>query len=912
MTVDYSVKSAWPPIVTSLEDGSLNTQCGGMPTTASRSSAEPPSQQSSQAPRAGTAPRDSAYIVPRLPPPRNPERLSRNNVSKEVYTLSRRGSRREYKPFALQWPFLSALLSSLLILAGLLALSLHQLPIQHTDSLGQITKRQSGDMPPSGMDDVPDSQEASDDVNIPTSFISMATGTVYNGHVTTVNSYSTKSKVSASSSVPTLSIGPILIGAASHSLVQPWGFISPGRKSIHIRDNSQPRYVDESVPTVPVSSEHKRARRFGSTGALTNSTPAVSVPGSTMGAAPSTVFLSLGLESYRNRKMRGRSVNTSSTTSSESESSNAFLPIGRETYKIQPKNARKDILSGTNTSNITHPDYQSGGGEGGLPKNAFQKIGLHSIQERAGGSSASFVSEVSSKQSLSVDSDASSQDVKSGAYQSDLSRTGDDSSAENETLSTPSRSSTATTVADVPGTRFAIAILTVPHQVPVATGNPMLSGSINAGASISETPGELLPSALARPLLKGRPFANLSISATHSGKLPRPTAATSPSSALPSATAPAASEEITKVYNLTLGPYFVCFFLPILLCTLLQIPVRILDQNARLYQPFHEMTYKGGALGRDSLLLQTSGLWCRLASIHRLFSRNQSLVFLTSILQVTTMLVVSFSPTAVGMQLVGSGCDRGNPYSVQNNCAMMPAVFLRPTIIMLGLLTLMIVLVGAVMLRLRRWDTGIWEDPWSVAGTARLSLNENLRPLIHTSQPWQNHKRALRPAKFSLQSFARNKWRGLAYGVVPQDDDSSVKVVNPSSESNVPMTTTVRTVSTAQITKERVGSDLHPPEKLELPFCLGYVGRSLFLVFLSGLMVLILYYRNVSTPSSFEDFMDDESYGVTWLWTGFGTIVTEFWSTFFEGDLSFLPHDFSQGPANWNIQTSRSYPPTTV
>lgn len=47
--------------------------------------------------------------------------------------------------------------------------------------------------------------------------------------------------------------------------------------------------------------------------------------------------------------------------------------------------------------------------------------------------------------------------------------------------------------------------------------------------------------------------------------------------------------------------------------------------------------------------------------------------------------------------------------------------------------------------------------------------------------------------------------------------------------------------------------------------------------FITGLLILILYYENTILDTPFEHFMDSQSYGVRILFTAFGTSVGGFW-----------------------------------
>ncbi|KAK4212793.1 hypothetical protein QBC37DRAFT_317663 [Rhypophila decipiens] len=57
--------------------------------------------------------------------------------------------------------------------------------------------------------------------------------------------------------------------------------------------------------------------------------------------------------------------------------------------------------------------------------------------------------------------------------------------------------------------------------------------------------------------------------------------------------------------------------------------------------------------------------------------------------------------------------------------------------------------------------------------------------------------------------------------------------------------------------------------------------RLLFLILLVGLLILILYYEMMLEDSSFERFMDSQSFGVRLLFTSLGTIISLFWDYYF-------------------------------
>jgi hypothetical protein len=57
---------------------------------------------------------------------------------------------------------------------------------------------------------------------------------------------------------------------------------------------------------------------------------------------------------------------------------------------------------------------------------------------------------------------------------------------------------------------------------------------------------------------------------------------------------------------------------------------------------------------------------------------------------------------------------------------------------------------------------------------------------------------------------------------------------------------------------------------------------------LTGLGVLILYYRFVGTSSAFESFMDSQSFGVHFLMTSIGVILKLYWTSLEKGRLTLF------------------------
>lgn len=143
------------------------------------------------------------------------------------------------------------------------------------------------------------------------------------------------------------------------------------------------------------------------------------------------------------------------------------------------------------------------------------------------------------------------------------------------------------------------------------------------------------------------------------------------------------------VHHVSVGSYFVNMFMPVLLGILLHIPVRILTENVKLFQPLHEMTQREGAPARHSLLLSTFSWRYRAASLRLPTRRHRRLLpHLTFALDVAATISTALSATAVGFQLMG-GCQRGDLASVAQGCGLEPSIFLTPALLLISILAVM-------------------------------------------------------------------------------------------------------------------------------------------------------------------------------------------------------------------------------
>ena len=322
---------------------------------------------------------------------------------------------------------------------------------------------------------------------------------------------------------------------------------------------------------------------------------------------------------------------------------------------------------------------------------------------------------------------------------------------------------------------------------------------------------------------------------------------------------------------------------------LISIPIRVLDLNARIFQPWHELTRPSGTSGRKSLCLETGGFQGLVNTVRWVFG-GQVLIAITTMLVLASSLLVPLSAEAIALDLRGN-CVKGSGKG--KTCIYVLSIFKAATGATLALLALMALLVLVLLVFLARWRSGVGTNPWSICGAASLSLNEDVRRIFNNlpnganlgKQPGDVLVSALKDRSFTLGHFYNLKG-GIEYGVVLQGGDGIGQPLN----------------------KPEVGAGgSSPPDEswysgegdknvqrgTQQPlFMLGYFGRGLLLFVLCGVLALILYYNTTGGETSFEHFMMSESFGVRFLFTAVGFIITLCWSSFFNGKPIVSPAHF--------------------
>ncbi|KAI1378655.1 hypothetical protein F4677DRAFT_373943 [Hypoxylon crocopeplum] len=375
-------------------------------------------------------------------------------------------------------------------------------------------------------------------------------------------------------------------------------------------------------------------------------------------------------------------------------------------------------------------------------------------------------------------------------------------------------------------------------------------------------------------------FGSFRSAETHMGLTRLPFATATDSDELPSTTnvntmtatptdtqgSPAATPSVKlSVYIITEEQYFVGMFLPTLLATAISILIGILERSVKLLHPFHVLTRPGGACAAASLLVKSGSPGQMMTTFRRPFKDNLVLILVTALVPAGVFLT-PFSSEAINIQL--HGCEQGS--RVAGNCAITLGANPMPTKATIALLAFILVMLLLVTLLLKDWKSGVASHPWSLASMASLSTNPALRHLVlESSVDIKVLHETLQSAVFRIKHW-RSERGELEYGICPDVGE----VIGFPESPLLPLT---------EVAKKRTEQRSTPP----IVDC--YWRKSLFLAFLCGTLALIIYYQSGAWDNPFEDFMDSESFGVRFLFTSIGVIISLFWKTFTDSVAAINP-----------------------
>jgi hypothetical protein len=282
-------------------------------------------------------------------------------------------------------------------------------------------------------------------------------------------------------------------------------------------------------------------------------------------------------------------------------------------------------------------------------------------------------------------------------------------------------------------------------------------------------------------------------------------------------------------------------------------------------EPFHRMaSHSGLDVASAARLAYPSIFTPLLAMVH-----GDWAVALSSLLEYASLLVSPLASEAVALVLVGP-CRPG----VGNDCTTVvrtAPVVLRTLQALLGIMAIGLIV---LILFLRRRISGVYADPRSLLGLAVLSQSPHTRLVISKSTSTglgpttQSMKKSIGDSSMKLGEFSLED-------IPPSNADYGIIIMNAP-----PVHEGSESDSSGGL-KDRLAYWKHKIVYFMnmawlYALLLGLIG------FLTGLTILIIYYMRSSGENAFETFMAGQTFGVRFLFSLFGVIISMGWLMVFE------------------------------
>ncbi|KAF0320372.1 hypothetical protein GQ607_012468 [Colletotrichum asianum] len=320
--------------------------------------------------------------------------------------------------------------------------------------------------------------------------------------------------------------------------------------------------------------------------------------------------------------------------------------------------------------------------------------------------------------------------------------------------------------------------------------------------------------------------------------------------------------EIEK-FGFTNGDYFVGKFLPIILAVMIAVPLRIIDLNAKLYQPFRALAQEGGSLGKSSMTLQFDG-WKGFLTPFESLLQGHPVPFITTLIILCSSLLAPLATEAIGMKLHGT-CK----ITAIEGCGIQLGVSPVSSYALVALIAFIVVLLLVLLFFLRTWETGLHANPWSVAGISSLARNADIR--LHQID-FKTSAKAMREKRYGFGYFENSLGRD-EYGII-YCDDSAQSLQGATASGAIPADNELTGAYQRDIAKK---------SRKPVPFiALTWWWRLGFIFFLAALFIIILYYHlTLGVRTSFKDFMDSQTFGVRFFFAALGVTIIFCWESIF-------------------------------
>ncbi|KAK4191334.1 hypothetical protein QBC35DRAFT_375997 [Podospora australis] len=366
------------------------------------------------------------------------------------------------------------------------------------------------------------------------------------------------------------------------------------------------------------------------------------------------------------------------------------------------------------------------------------------------------------------------------------------------------------------------------------------------------------------------------------------------------------------------GEYFLGAFLPVLLAVVfVAIPVQIINANVKRAIPFKMLSRNrnhpcSSTSARDSLCLSLEGFQGPVASFRIFFRLREPAGALGDLLTWCSGLLVAVSRDVLGVRVSATCNNLGS--DVIEKCFLYLAMQDRAARAAEALLVIMMLLLVYLGWVFRQWKVpsgALPAEPWSQASLATLLMPTSV--MIDTPVDGKRHigqkeiARILQGYTFSLKPFPSGEV-GIAVQDAPEKTTPSRQTDGQRGGGKMSVDPKYNTSPQAQKKSSKTGTLPHQVSSKLRYSIINATALTLHV----GLVILILYYELTILNTPFERFMDSDTFGVHFLFTGTGVLMTVFWDSLFLHVARLTPYRrLSRRPRTANDSILRE-PPTNV
>ncbi|KAK4193252.1 hypothetical protein QBC35DRAFT_100332 [Podospora australis] len=340
--------------------------------------------------------------------------------------------------------------------------------------------------------------------------------------------------------------------------------------------------------------------------------------------------------------------------------------------------------------------------------------------------------------------------------------------------------------------------------------------------------------------------------------------------------------EEKKVYKWTEADIFLGTFLPALLGVALVIPLRIIDLNVKLYQPFQSLARDKGGSGSETVLMQYTGVMGFLTPVVTML-QGHPVPFITTLMVGCASFMVPLATEAIGLKLHGE-CYLN---TASNRCAPALGVSPTPAKVLMALIAVVIVMLCLVLFFMTRYITGLYSNPWNIAGIASLAGNAQIRIQQNSEE---GMKRALAEKQFGLGYFTNAAGRE-DYGIILKDEAGRSLQPQQSHGTGGAESDSLSELFDANAAAAKAGGSGN-----HLPFMtLRYPWRIGLILFQLGVFVFIVvyhaYYRGgIRDGGKFWTSLTANTFGVRFISAVVGVVIAFCWQSFFLSVSTMTPY----------------------